>query len=70
MATTKSTPKISGADLAKNFAAHVDALRSDIVALAVGEEVAKLEKANGGFHVTTKSGKEFFDQAVDICSVF
>ena len=62
------TPKISGGDLAKSFAAHLDAVKNDIVELALGEEVAVLEKANGGYKAKTKSGKEFAARAVLITS--
>ena len=43
------TPKIAGTDLAKSFAAHIEALKGDIVELALGETVAKLAETAGGF---------------------
>ncbi len=58
------TEKISGIDLAKIFASHLDAVRGDIVDLALGEEVLTLEKANGGFSAKTKSGKDFTARAI------
>ncbi len=68
------TEKISGIDFAKIFASHLDAVKGDIVELALGEEVVILEpagggsasggKANGGFTAKTKSGKEFTARAV------
>ncbi len=62
------TPKISGADLAKSFATHIDALRGDIMEVITGERVEKLEKAGDGFKATTKSGKTFAAKAVLIAS--
>ena len=53
------TPKLSGAELAKQFAAHLEAVRNDVVELALDEEAVKLEKANGGFRIVTKGGKEY-----------
>ncbi len=65
------TEKISGIDFAKIFASHLDAVKGDIVELALGEEVTTLQKANGavpagrqGFTAKTKSGKEFTARAV------
>ncbi len=64
------TPKVSGADFAKSFASHLDAVKGDVVELALGEEVVTLQKANGavpagrqGFTAKTKSGKEFTAKA-------
>ncbi|MBI5405687.1 FAD-dependent oxidoreductase [Candidatus Kaiserbacteria bacterium] len=62
------TPKVSGADLAKSFAAHLDAVKSDVVALAFHERVVSLEKTPEGFHAKTRSGKEFVAKAVLIAS--
>ena len=63
------TPKISGADLAKSFKAHLDAVKGGVVTLAVGERVVSLTKTEGGvFLATTKSGKEFTAKAVLIAS--
>jgi alkyl hydroperoxide reductase subunit F len=61
------TPKIAGADLAKNLKAHLDAVASDKVAI-VNDRVTKLEKVEGGFMATTKSGKTFSARAVLIGS--
>ncbi len=58
------TEKISGIDFAKIFASHLDAVKGDVVELALGEEVVTLQKANGGFTAKTKSGKEFTAKAV------
>ena len=60
--------KISGADLAKSLAAHLDALKGDMLALALGETVTALTKVAGGFSVRTKSGKEFSAKTVLIAS--
>lgn len=61
-------PKVSGADLAKAFATHLDAVKGDVVTLATGERVVALEKGSGGFSIKTKSGKEFQAKAVLIAS--
>lgn len=51
------SPKISGADLAKSFAAHLEALKSDVVELRLGELVTALTKnADGSFTATTPKG--------------
>ncbi len=58
------SPKVSGADLAKSFKAHLDAVRGDVVTLVIGERVISLGKNAGGFLVKTKTGKEFVAKAV------
>lgn len=60
--------KISGADLAKSFRAHLEAVKSDKLELALGERVVSLSKVEGGFSAKTKSGKEFTAKAVMIAS--
>jgi NADH-dependent peroxiredoxin subunit F len=62
------TPKVSGGDLAKTFAAHLDSVKNDIVTLITQERVMSVKKADGGFTVATKSGKEFSAKAVLIAS--
>lgn len=62
------TPKISGANLAKSFKTHLDAVSGDVVTLAVGERVISLELIDGGFTSKTKAGKEFSAKAVLIAS--
>lgn len=62
------TPKISGADLAKSFRAHLDAVRGEMITLAIGERVISLEKNDSLFSVKTKSGKEFSAKAVLIAT--
>ena len=61
------TPKISGADLAKNLKAHLEAVASGRVELIINRVVA-LEKIDGGFKASTKGGKEFSAKAVLIAS--
>ncbi len=56
--------KISGADLAKSFRAHLDAVKSDKLELELGERAVSLTRTEGGFSVRTKSGKEFTAKAV------
>jgi len=62
------TPKISGADLAKSFRAHLEAVKGEFVALELGERVASLTKVDGGFSAKTNHDKEFSAQAVLISS--
>ena len=57
-------PHISGADLAKSFRTHLDAVKGDVVTLALGEHVVSLAKVGTNFLVTTKSGKEFSAKSV------
>jgi alkyl hydroperoxide reductase subunit AhpF len=61
------TPKIPGADLAKNLKAHLDTVASDKVTI-MNDRVTKLEKVAGGFMATTKSGKAASAKAVLIAS--
>jgi len=62
------TPKVHGIELAKLFRAHLDAVKGDIVTLALGERVVSLSKIDGGFLAKTKAGKEFTARAVLIAS--
>lgn len=62
------TTKVTGADLAKLFQAHLDAVKGDSVSLALGEHVVSLEKSGEAFIATTKFGKEFRAKAVLIAS--
>ena len=61
-------PKVSGADLAKNFAAHLDAVKCEIVTLAIGEKVFSLISSGEEFVAETESGKKFTARAVLIAS--
>ncbi|MFA7302372.1 MAG: FAD-dependent oxidoreductase [Candidatus Paceibacterota bacterium] len=61
------TPTIPGTDLAKSFRAHLDALKGDIVTLALGERVVGLERVEGGFKAKTGSN-EYTAKAVLIAS--
>lgn len=60
--------KIAGTDLAKSFREHLDAVKGDIVTPVIGDRVTSLEKTNGGFKATTRSGKEFSAKSVLIAS--
>jgi len=52
------SPKIHGQELAKLFKAHLEAVKGDMVELALGERVVKLEKSSEGFIVTmVKAGR-------------
>jgi len=67
------SPKIVGADLAKLFKVHLDAVKGDIVTPVLGERVASVEvpvevRLPQVFLATTKSGKEFSAKAVLIAS--
>lgn len=62
------TPKVHGADLAKLFKTHLDAVKGDMVDLALGERVTSLKKVDGKFAATTKTGKEFTAKAVLVAS--
>ncbi|MDD2657666.1 MAG: FAD-dependent oxidoreductase, partial [Candidatus Pacebacteria bacterium] len=61
------TPRISGADLAKSFKTHLEAVQGDLVELALGERVVALAPI-GGWTATTKNGKAFTAKAVLIAS--
>lgn len=60
--------KVSGAELAKSFKAHLEAIKGDSVELAIGERVEKLEKSGDGFTATTKKGATYSAKAVLIAS--
>ncbi|MDE1919212.1 MAG: FAD-dependent oxidoreductase [Patescibacteria group bacterium] len=62
------SPKISGADLAKAFKAHLEAVKGHVVALELGERVVSLQKTAEGFAAETKKGKAFTAKAVLIAS--
>lgn len=62
------TPKIHGAELAKSFSAHLEALKGDLVELVLGEHVTTLRKIEGAFKVTVKSGDGYRSRAVLIAS--
>ncbi len=58
------TPKISGADLAKSFKEHLEALKKDVVTLVLGERVIKLTKEGEVFTVTLENGVTHSAKAV------
>ncbi len=62
------TVKISGADLAKNLRAHLDAYKGTWVDTVLGERVENLEKTAAGFTATTTSGKTYSAQTVLIAT--
>jgi alkyl hydroperoxide reductase subunit F len=62
------TVKIPGAELARSLKAHLDAYKSEVVAVVESERVEKLEKIGGGYRATTASGKTFDARAVLIAS--
>jgi alkyl hydroperoxide reductase subunit F len=62
------TVKIRGDELAKSLKGHLDAYKADKLVAHEAERVVKLEKIDGGFRVTTKSGKTADARAVLIAS--
>ncbi|MCX6787357.1 MAG: FAD-dependent oxidoreductase [Candidatus Kaiserbacteria bacterium] len=63
------TPKVSGTDLAKSLSAHLDAVKGDMVTLALGERVSVLEQTNEkNFLVKTETDKEFTAKAILVAS--
>ncbi len=62
------SPRISGADLAKSFAAHLDAVKGTLVTLALRERVISLTKTADSFEVKTKTGIALSAKAVLIAS--
>lgn len=60
--------KISGADLAKAFHTHLDAVKGDIVTPVIGDRAVSLEKTESEFSVKTRGGKEFKATAVLVAS--
>ncbi len=62
------TPRLSGAELAKNLHAHIDAVKNDYVELVLGERVTTLTKVDNAFTATTGTGKTFSAKAVLIAS--
>ncbi|PIV87328.1 hypothetical protein COW49_00105, partial [Candidatus Kaiserbacteria bacterium CG17_big_fil_post_rev_8_21_14_2_50_51_7] len=63
------SPKVSGAELAKLFRAHLDAVKGDAVTFEMHERVVSLEQTPEKlFLARTKNGKEFTAKAVLIAS--
>ncbi|HEX8591239.1 MAG TPA: FAD-dependent oxidoreductase [Candidatus Paceibacterota bacterium] len=62
------TINISGADLAKSFKAHVEALKSDVVTVMEGVRVEALTGGEQGFTATTTDGATVTAKAVLIAS--
>ncbi|HVB20284.1 MAG TPA: FAD-dependent oxidoreductase [Candidatus Paceibacterota bacterium] len=62
------TSKIHGAELAKSFKAHLDAVKGDVVELALGKRVTTLAKIDGAFEATTKTSVKYQAKAVLIAS--
>ena len=52
------TTKLSGTELAKNLAAHLEAVKADVLEISIGEEVTALRKNmnTDGFVVEKKGG--------------
>lgn len=62
------TVKISGADLAKDLRAHLEAYKGDLLELVEGTRVESLAKSAEGFTVTTTGGATHEAKAVLIAS--
>lgn len=62
------TVKISGADLARAFKEHVEALKGDVVTVYEGERVESLTKDGNVFTATTGTGKKIEARAVLVAS--
>jgi len=62
------TPLIPGADLAKSFKTHLDAVRGEFVGVIEGERIETLTKNGKTFTAITKSGKSFETRSVLIAS--
>ena len=62
------SPKVHGQELAKLFKTHLDAVKGDIVTLALRERVTALAKSEGGFTATTKAGKEYQAKTILVTS--
>lgn len=58
------TNKIAGADLAKSFKEHLEAVKGEHVELMLGDRVEKLEKDGDSFMATTNTGKKCSAKAV------
>ena len=61
------TVNISGSDLAKNLKSHLEAYKGEVLT-TLDDRVVKLEKIDGGFRATTKSGKAVEGKAVLMAS--
>ncbi len=62
------SPKVHGQELAKMFRTHLDAVKADVVRLALHERVESLVKNAEGFVATTKNGNTFNGRTVLIVS--
>lgn len=62
------TPKIHGADLAKSFKEHLEAVKDDMVQIELGHRVTGLAQTEGVFKATTQNGSEYQAKAVLIAT--
>ncbi len=62
------SPKVHGAELSRLFKEHLDAVKGDIVEVALKERVSALARADKSFTATTASGKTFTAKAVLVAS--
>jgi alkyl hydroperoxide reductase subunit F len=51
------TPHLPGAQLSENLKAHVYEYKGDVLSILEGEKADKIEKIDGGFRVSTETGK-------------
>lgn len=62
------TVRIPGQDLIKDFKAHLDAYKGDVLTVHEGKRVESLREAEGGYEATLKSGETLRAKAVLIAS--
>lgn len=62
------TPHLPGAELSKNLKAHVLEYKGEVLSILEGEKANKIEKIDGGFRVTTETGKTSESKAVLVAS--
>lgn len=60
--------RIAGADLAKSFRTHLDAVKGETLELALGDRVTSLSRTDGGFTIGTRSGKSYAAKCILIAS--
>ena len=62
------TISISGTELAENLKKHVEAYADDVLELKEGERVARVEKDDDGYTVTTEKGEAYKTKTILVAS--